>query len=162
MSEGFLPTQDSRAGQRQPGTARVPSSQRRLRPHGSSVRAGPQPHGRAPEPRPAARGGQCVYSSVTAHLLGAQTLPGAVLGTGDATCVRITCRRGNQTPNQRQLGLAPISAQWRAEGSPGVHPRPTETATNTKDPRVLDCTPKCQTLVEHRVCRWPEKAFWNK
>lgn len=29
MSEGFLPTQDSRAGQRQPGTARVPSSQRR-------------------------------------------------------------------------------------------------------------------------------------
>lgn len=50
MSEGFLPTQDSRAGQRQPGTARVPSSQRRLRPHGSSVRAGPQPHGRAPSP----------------------------------------------------------------------------------------------------------------
>lgn len=63
MSEGFLPTQDSRAGQRQPGTARVPSSQRRLRPHGSSVRAGPQPHGRAPEPRPAARGGQCVLVS---------------------------------------------------------------------------------------------------
>lgn len=154
MSEGFLPTQDSRAGQRQPGTARVPSSQRRC---------GRVPSPTAVLPSPVQlRTGVSVYSSVTAHLLGAQTLPGAVLGTGDATCVRITCRRGNQTPNQRQLGLAPNSAQWRAEGSPGVHPRPTETATNTKDPLVLDCTPKCQTLVEHRVCRWPEKAFWNK
>lgn len=52
----------------------------------------------------------------------------------------------NQTPNQWQLGLAPKSALWRAEGSPGVHTCTTETVANTKDSLLLDCTPKCQTL----------------